>query len=211
MNGSLIDDLLGQLQGAPAGQIAQQLGTDPRTAQDAIAAALPMIVGALGRNAQQPGGAGDLFSALQRHAQQRRHDGEREHGTKVVRPQQHQAHGHQRPQEGADGVQRLAQPEGGATLLGRRNVGHQRIARRAANAFANAVEQARAARTAASTSRPSLRWISSKGWPSDGSITGSTRPVGEATDRLAMKLSCMGAFCGSSPPPAVPRWASRTS
>ncbi|MBK6866416.1 MAG: DUF937 domain-containing protein [Burkholderiales bacterium] len=66
MNGSLIDDLLGQLQGAPAGQIAQQLGTDPRTAQDAIAAALPMIVGALGRNAQQPGGAGDLFSALQR-------------------------------------------------------------------------------------------------------------------------------------------------
>ena len=66
MNGSLIDDLLGQLQGAPAGQIAQQLGTDPGTAQDAIAAALPMIVGALGRNAQQPGGAGDLFNALQR-------------------------------------------------------------------------------------------------------------------------------------------------
>ena len=66
MNGSLIDDLLGQLQGAPASQIAQQLGTDPNTAQDAIAAALPMIVGALGRNAQQPGGATDLFSALQR-------------------------------------------------------------------------------------------------------------------------------------------------
>mgnify|MGYP002662507438 CR=1 FL=1 len=43
MNGSLIDDLLGQLQGAPAGQIAQQLGTDPNTAQDAIAAALPML------------------------------------------------------------------------------------------------------------------------------------------------------------------------
>ena len=41
MNGSLIADLLGQLQGAPAGQIAQQLGTDPNTAQDAIAAALP--------------------------------------------------------------------------------------------------------------------------------------------------------------------------
>ena len=66
MNGSLIDDLLGQLQGAPAGQIAQQLGTDSRTAQDAIAAALPMIVGALGSNAQQPGGAGALFNALQR-------------------------------------------------------------------------------------------------------------------------------------------------
>ena len=66
MNGSLIDDLMGQMQGAPLGQIAQQLGTDPATASNAIAAALPMIVGALGRNAQQPGGAGDLFNALQR-------------------------------------------------------------------------------------------------------------------------------------------------
>jgi hypothetical protein len=66
MNGSLIDDLLGQLQGAPASQIARQLGTDPRTAQDAIAAALPMLVGALGRNAQQPGGASNLLGALQR-------------------------------------------------------------------------------------------------------------------------------------------------
>lgn len=66
MNGSLIDDLLGQLQGAPAGQIARQLGTDPQTAQSAIAAALPMIVGAMGRNAQSPGGADALFGALQR-------------------------------------------------------------------------------------------------------------------------------------------------
>jgi len=66
MNASLIDDLLGQLQGAPSEQIAQQLGTDPQTAQDAIAAALPMIVGAMGRNAQQPGGADALFGALQR-------------------------------------------------------------------------------------------------------------------------------------------------
>ena len=66
MNASLIDDLLGQLQGAPAGQIAQQLGTDPQTAQDAIAAALPMIVGAMGRNTQQSGGADALFGALKR-------------------------------------------------------------------------------------------------------------------------------------------------
>lgn len=66
MNASLIDELLGQLQGAPTGRIAQQLGTDARTAQDAIAAALPMIVGALGRNAQQPGGATELLHALQR-------------------------------------------------------------------------------------------------------------------------------------------------
>lgn len=66
MSGSMIDELLGQLQGAPAGQIAQQLGTDPGTAQNAIAAALPMIVGALGRNTQSSDGAGALFGALQR-------------------------------------------------------------------------------------------------------------------------------------------------
>ncbi|MEZ5607116.1 MAG: DUF937 domain-containing protein [Burkholderiaceae bacterium] len=66
MNGSLIDDLMGQMQGAPLGQIAQQLGTDEGTASNAIAAALPTLVGALGRNAQQPGGADALFNALQR-------------------------------------------------------------------------------------------------------------------------------------------------
>ena len=66
MTASLVDDLMRQLQGAPTGQIAQQLGTDPNTAASAIAAALPMIVGALGRNTEQPGGAGDLMAALQR-------------------------------------------------------------------------------------------------------------------------------------------------
>lgn len=66
MNGSLIDDLMGQLQGAQAGRIGQQLGVDAGTAGSAIAAALPMLVGALGRNAQQPDGAAALFNALQR-------------------------------------------------------------------------------------------------------------------------------------------------
>jgi hypothetical protein len=66
MPASLVDDLMRQLQGAPTGQIAQQLGTDPNTAASAIAAALPMIVGALGRNTERPGGAGDLMAALQR-------------------------------------------------------------------------------------------------------------------------------------------------
>ncbi|MDR0478327.1 MAG: DUF937 domain-containing protein [Burkholderiaceae bacterium] len=65
MSASLIDGLLGQLQGAPASQIAQQLGMDPATAHNAIATALPMIMGALGHNAQQPGGAGALLQALQ--------------------------------------------------------------------------------------------------------------------------------------------------
>lgn len=66
MNNSLLNDLLSQLQDAPTGQIAQQLGADQDTTASAIAAALPMIVGALGNNAQQPGGANALLNALQR-------------------------------------------------------------------------------------------------------------------------------------------------
>lgn len=66
MQASLVDDLLGQLQGPSLGRIAQQLGTDTASANNAIAAALPMLVGALGNNAQQPGGAEALFNALQR-------------------------------------------------------------------------------------------------------------------------------------------------
>ncbi len=45
-------------------QIGAQLGTDPGTTQSAIAAALPMIVGALARNAQSPDQAGALSNAL---------------------------------------------------------------------------------------------------------------------------------------------------
>lgn len=63
---SLTDELLSQLQGAPLQQIASQLGTNPSQAQSAVAAALPMLLGALGRNAAQPQGAADLLGALQR-------------------------------------------------------------------------------------------------------------------------------------------------
>lgn len=66
MDANLLDDLLAQFQGGASNQIAQQLGTDEQTASGAIAAALPMIVGALGRNAQSPQGANDLLGALQR-------------------------------------------------------------------------------------------------------------------------------------------------
>lgn len=66
MNASLLDDLLAQFQGGASDQIAQQLGTDSNTASNAISAALPMIVGALERNAQSPQGASDLLGALQR-------------------------------------------------------------------------------------------------------------------------------------------------
>jgi hypothetical protein len=66
MNGSFLDDLMSQLQGAPADRIAQQLGADPNAIEQAIGAALPMVVGALGRNAQSPEGVDDLFDALLR-------------------------------------------------------------------------------------------------------------------------------------------------
>ena len=63
---SLTEELLSQLQGAPLQQIADQLGTNPTQAQSAVSAALPMLLGALGRNAAQHQGAADLFGALQR-------------------------------------------------------------------------------------------------------------------------------------------------
>ncbi|MFT4198596.1 MAG: DUF937 domain-containing protein [Pseudoxanthomonas sp.] len=65
---SLTQELLSQLQGAPLQQIAQQLGTDHAQAGTAVATALPLLLGALGRNAAQPQGAQALFGALQDHA-----------------------------------------------------------------------------------------------------------------------------------------------
>jgi len=61
---SLTQDLANQLQGQPTQQMAQQLGIDPGTAQTAITAALPLLMGALGRNASQPQGAQALLGAL---------------------------------------------------------------------------------------------------------------------------------------------------
>ena len=61
---SMIEDILSQMQGAPVQQVANQLGVDPAQAQQAIGAALPMIVGALGQNASQPGGADVLAGVL---------------------------------------------------------------------------------------------------------------------------------------------------
>lgn len=63
---SLVEQLLGQLQGAPMQQMAQQLGVNSQQIQSAVGAALPMLLGALGNNASQPQGAADLMGALQR-------------------------------------------------------------------------------------------------------------------------------------------------
>lgn len=62
----LAEQLMQQLQGAPLQDIARQLGTGHDEAQSAVAMALPMLLGALGRNAQDAQGAESLFGALQR-------------------------------------------------------------------------------------------------------------------------------------------------
>ncbi len=63
---SLTDDLFSQLSGPALQQISQQLGTGQTQTAGAVAAALPLLIGALGRNASQPQGAEALFGALGR-------------------------------------------------------------------------------------------------------------------------------------------------
>ncbi|MGS1078580.1 DUF937 domain-containing protein [Pseudoxanthomonas beigongshangi] len=65
-NQSLAQELFAQLQGAPLQQVSQQLGLGQAEASGAVGAALPLLMGALGRNAEQPQGAEALFGALQR-------------------------------------------------------------------------------------------------------------------------------------------------
>lgn len=62
----LAEELMQHLQGAPLAQMAQQLGTDQAQTQSAVEMALPLLLGALGRNAQDEQGAQSLFGALQR-------------------------------------------------------------------------------------------------------------------------------------------------
>ena len=67
---SLVQELLKQLQGTPMQEMSQQLGVNTQQIQSAVGAAVPLLLGALGKNASQAQGAADLFSALQRdHAQ----------------------------------------------------------------------------------------------------------------------------------------------
>jgi hypothetical protein len=63
---SLIDQVLGSLDGNTINQIAAQLGTSPRHAEGAIQAALPLLIGAMGRNSAQPEGAQSLHRAIER-------------------------------------------------------------------------------------------------------------------------------------------------
>jgi hypothetical protein len=62
----LSDELFALLQGAPLERIADQIGASHDQASGAVGAALPLLLGALGRKAAQPQGAQALLSALQR-------------------------------------------------------------------------------------------------------------------------------------------------
>jgi hypothetical protein len=64
---SLVDILSSQLGTEGVEMLGQKLGLDPATTQQAVAAAIPMLTGALAHNAAQPGGADALNQALDAH------------------------------------------------------------------------------------------------------------------------------------------------
>ena len=65
---SILDMVQQQLGSGTIQQIAQQIGADPQQTQRAIDAALPVMVGSLAQQAQQPGGAQQLNTTLDQHA-----------------------------------------------------------------------------------------------------------------------------------------------
>lgn len=64
--GSVMQLLISQLGAGAIGQISEQLGVDESKAQQTVGMALPMIMGALQRNASEASGAEALSGALQR-------------------------------------------------------------------------------------------------------------------------------------------------
>ena len=58
------DEILSQI---PLGQLAQQLGVDEATAEQAVRQAVPALLGGMEANAQDPGGAASLEKALGQH------------------------------------------------------------------------------------------------------------------------------------------------
>ena len=65
---SIYDTVQQQLGGAYLTQLSQHIGADEATTQQAVQAALPMLLGGLARNASDPAGAQALSSALGEHA-----------------------------------------------------------------------------------------------------------------------------------------------
>lgn len=57
-----------QLSGPGLQQISQQLGLDPATAEQAVTAALPIVLAGMATHASSPDGAADIHSVADRHA-----------------------------------------------------------------------------------------------------------------------------------------------
>jgi hypothetical protein len=64
---SVLDMINTQLGAGGIDAISRQLGIDPQTAQQAVAGAIPILTGAMARNAATPDGAASLHNALQQH------------------------------------------------------------------------------------------------------------------------------------------------
>lgn len=64
MSSNLTGSLLQMLSGDVMNQLGAQLGADPATTQKAVGAALPLLMGALGKNASSTDGAAALLNAL---------------------------------------------------------------------------------------------------------------------------------------------------
>ena len=66
MSKSILDTIMGQLDGDKLKQLGQQAGTDETQARDGLSAAIPLILGALQGNATDKGGAESLQKSLKR-------------------------------------------------------------------------------------------------------------------------------------------------
>ena len=64
---TIVDSVMQQLGGANLSQLSQQIGADESTTQQAVQAALPMLLGGLARNSANPAGAASLSGALAEH------------------------------------------------------------------------------------------------------------------------------------------------
>ena len=67
MSSSILEMLMENLSGEPTRQISQKVGGDEQSVSTALSGALPVLLGALNRNAGDSGGAGSLLNALNKH------------------------------------------------------------------------------------------------------------------------------------------------
>ena len=74
--------------------------------------------------------ASRLLNGDDHHGQrdERRHHRHPEHQAENVRAQRHEGNGGERPDHGADGIERLSQTEAGAPQICRRDIGDERVA-----------------------------------------------------------------------------------